>query len=573
MYGPLSFDRGKGSITGLERVVTGNSASDKTASDAPILAAPLWALVHEDWVAHGRDWTLPGFRAVAVCRFGQWRMSIRSKLLRAPLSVIYRMLYRRVRNRYGIELPYTVELGRRVVIEHQSGIVIHGYSRIGDECIIRQGVTLGNRRPDEPHAAPMLLKRVNVGAGAKIIGQVTIGDGAQIGANAVVLDDVPAGALAVGVPAKIVERSTKEATSGGQVGDVAGSSSDQLSDEDLKSVGVVVIGRNEGERLYRCLAAVKSTGCPVIYVDSGSTDGSLTRAQSLGAEVFELDASQPFTAARGRNAGWRRLLELHPNLEFIQFIDGDCELAEGWLPAAVRFAKQHPEVALVCGRRREIDPARNIYHLWTDMEWDTPVGEAAHCGGDALVRAAALVPSGGYREDLIAGEEPELCVRLRTAGWKVWRIDHEMTRHDIALQSFGQWWKRSVRSGHAYAEGAASHGAPPERHWVRESRSIWIWGAAVPLAALIFAWPTDGVSILLAAIAYLALFAKILLSRAACRMEPVATAAPFATWCLVMKWPQAVGQAMYWFHRWRGSPAQIIEYNRTSATKPAVNSN
>ena len=174
------------------------------------MAAPLWALVHEDWVAHGRDWTLPGFRAVAVCRFGQWRMGVRSKILRAPFSFLYRMLYRHVRNLYGIELPYTVSLGRRVVFEHQSGIVIHGYSRIGDECVIRQGVTLGNRRPDEPHAAPILLNRVNVGAGAKIIGQLTIGDGAQIGANAVVLEDVPAGAMAVGVPAKIVERAIGE---------------------------------------------------------------------------------------------------------------------------------------------------------------------------------------------------------------------------------------------------------------------------------------------------------------------------------------------------------------------------
>jgi serine acetyltransferase/GT2 family glycosyltransferase len=557
----------------LERVVTGNSASDKSAFHTPSLPAPLWALVHEDWIAHGRDWTLPGFRAVAVCRFGQWRMRIRSKYLRAPFSVLYRMLYRHIRNFYGIELPYTVELGRRVVIEHQSGIIVHGSCRIGDECVLRQGVTLGNRRPEESYAAPILLNRVDVGAGAKILGQVTIGNDAQIGANAVVLDNVPAGGLAVGVPAKIIERPTNNAPSNDQGREAVSSSPDQISDADaIKSVGIVVIGRNQGERLQPCLASVMNSGRPAVYVDSGSTDGSPARARAMGAETLELDRSQPFTAARGRNAGWRRLLELHPNLEFIQFIDGDCELVAGWLPAAARFAQQHPEVAVVFGRRREIDPARNIYHLWTDMEWDTPIGEAAHCGGDALVRATALVPTGGYREDLIAGEEPELCVRLRTAGWKVWRIDHDMTHHDIALHSFAQWWKRSVRSGHAYAEGAALHGAPPERHWVRETRSIWFWGAAVPLAALIFAWPTYGKSILCAAIAYLALFAKILLSRAASRMEPVASAVPFAAWCVAMKWPQAVGQAMYWFARWRGSPPQIIEYNTSSATKPAVNS-
>jgi GT2 family glycosyltransferase len=305
----------------------------------------------------------------------------------------------------------------------------------------------------------------------------------------------------------------------------------------------------------------------VVYVDSGSTDGSVARARSHGAEAIELDRSQPFTAARGRNAGWRRLLEVRPELEFVQFIDGDCELADGWLATAVRFAKQHADVAVVCGRRREIDPARNIYHLWTDMEWDTPVGEAAYCGGDALIRTGALTSSGGFKEDLIAGEEPELCVRLRSAGWKIWRIDHEMTRHDIDLQSFGHWWKRSVRSGHAYAEGAALHGTGSERHWVRESRSIWIWGAVVPIATLLFAWSTHGLSILLAVVAYLALFTKILLGRAGSRMEPVASAAPYAAWCVAMKWPQAVGQAMYWYGRWRGSPTTIIEYNISPAPK------
>jgi serine O-acetyltransferase len=169
----------------------------------------LWALVREDYAAHGRDWTKPGFRAVAVHRFGNWRMSIRNKLLRAPLSVAYRMMFRRVRNVYGIELPYTVKLGRRVIFEHQSGIVIHGHSEIGDECILRQGVTLGNKTLDRPYDAPVLGKRVNVGAGAKILGAVKIGDDATIGANAVVVRDVPAGAIAVGIPAQIVLGSKK----------------------------------------------------------------------------------------------------------------------------------------------------------------------------------------------------------------------------------------------------------------------------------------------------------------------------------------------------------------------------
>jgi len=169
----------------------------------PGLAPGLFAQIREDWIAHGKDWTLPGFRAVAIQRFGVWRMRVRPKLLRAPISIIYRMKYRWIRNIYGIELPYSVELGRRVIFEHQHGIVIHGHAKIGDDCIIRQGVTLGNRSLDKPMEAPTLGKNVNVGAGAKLLGGITIGDNAVIGANAVVLTDVPAGALAVGVPAVI----------------------------------------------------------------------------------------------------------------------------------------------------------------------------------------------------------------------------------------------------------------------------------------------------------------------------------------------------------------------------------
>ena len=164
----------------------------------------LWEQIKEDWIAHGKDWTKPGFRAVAIHRFGVWRMKVEPKLLRAPLSMLYRALYRKVRNTYGIDLPYTTDLGRRVVIEHQGAIIIHGYCSIGDDCIIRQGVTLGNRYLDRPLEAPQLGARVNVGAGAKILGKVVLGDDVNIGANAVVLSDVPAGQTAVGIPAKIL---------------------------------------------------------------------------------------------------------------------------------------------------------------------------------------------------------------------------------------------------------------------------------------------------------------------------------------------------------------------------------
>jgi len=160
--------------------------------------------IKSDWIAHGRSAYKPGFRVMFVYRFGNWRMKIRPKVLRAPFSFLYRFMERRVRFKYGIELPYTVQLGERIVFEHQHGIVIHGNSVIGDDCVIRQGVTLGNRYLDKPLEAPVIGSKVNIGAGAKILGAVKIGDNVMIGANAVVLRDVLAGKTIVGNPAKVI---------------------------------------------------------------------------------------------------------------------------------------------------------------------------------------------------------------------------------------------------------------------------------------------------------------------------------------------------------------------------------
>jgi serine acetyltransferase len=174
----------------------------------------LIAQIADDWRTNGRDWTRPGFQALAVHRFGNWRMRIEPRIVRAPFSLLYRALFDGVRNFYGIELPYTAKVGKSVIIEHQGGIVIHGGADIGDGCVLRQGVTVGNRTLDRPFDAPRLGARVNVGAGAKILGSVAIGDDAQIGANAVVLTDVPAGSLAAGVPALVVRR-TRTSVDGG----------------------------------------------------------------------------------------------------------------------------------------------------------------------------------------------------------------------------------------------------------------------------------------------------------------------------------------------------------------------
>ena len=248
--------------------------------------------------------------------------------------------------------------------------------------------------------------------------------------------------------------------------------------------GVVVIGRNEGERLRRCLMSLPRAGA-IVYVDSGSTDGSVQLARHLGADVIELDMRVPFTAARARNAGFRRLREISPDIEYVQFVDGDCELIDGWLEDAISFLNAHADVGAVCGRRRERYPERSIYNWLCDREWDGPVGDVRDCGGDVMMRADALEAVGGYRDDLIAGEEPELCVRLRAADWRIWRLDRQMTLHDAAMTRFGQWWRRALRGGYAFAQGAYLHGSIARTLLLWESRRAWLWGIWLPLACLL----------------------------------------------------------------------------------------
>jgi glycosyltransferase involved in cell wall biosynthesis len=248
--------------------------------------------------------------------------------------------------------------------------------------------------------------------------------------------------------------------------------------------GAVAIGRNEGERLIRCLHSL-SKSARIVYVDSGSTDNSVSNAANLGADVVKLDTHIPFTAARARNAGFKRLLKLMPEVKYVQFIDGDCELTAGWCDAAVSFLEASHDVAAVCGVLREREPDRSVYNWLCEQEWNGPVGEIPACAGNVMHRAASLISVGGYREDVIAGEEDELCFRLRTANWQVWRLDREMAIHDAAMTRFSQWWRRSMRAGYAFAQGAALHGSSPERHFVKQRRRALLWGVLIPIAGLV----------------------------------------------------------------------------------------
>ncbi|GAB4327338.1 MAG: hypothetical protein OHK0047_13160 [Leptolyngbyaceae cyanobacterium] len=332
----------------------------------------------------------------------------------------------------------------------------------------------------------------------------------------------------------------------------------------MSKLGIVAIGRNEGDRLQQCLQSVVGRAAQVLYVDSGSTDGSVELARSLGVNVVELDLSIPFTAARARNAGLTRLLEIAPDLDYVQFVDGDCEVVEGWLEQAQKVLNTQPDVVVVCGRRRERYPEASIYNRLCDLEWNTPIGEAKACGGDAMMRISALQSVGGYNPHLIAGEEPELCVRLRQNGGKILRIDAEMTLHDAQMTRFGQWWKRSVRAGYAYAEGAWLHGAPPECHWVKESRSIRLWGLIIPVLLLTTAIPTHGFSLLLLA-------GYPLMAYRAYRFAHRSGQTRIEAWlfglaCALAKFPQAQGQARFYWGKLFRRPSRLIEYN-TSTSK------
>lgn len=317
-------------------------------------------------------------------------------------------------------------------------------------------------------------------------------------------------------------------------------------------LGAVLIGRNEGARLVRCLASVQGAADRVVYVDSGSTDDSVAAAKAAGAEVVMLDTAQPFTAARARNAGLD-LLRQGALPDYVQFVDGDCELQPGWIATALAFLETHPKAAVACGRRRERFPEASVYNRLCDREWDTPLGLTKACGGDALMRRTALDEVGGYNPTLIAGEEPELCIRLRAKGWEVWRLDHEMTLHDAAMIRFSQWWKRARRGGHAYAEGVALHGARPERHSVAGLRRAVVWGLVLPLVTaggvlvtpwsllLVLAWPAQ-------------------VARLAAREQFSRLGWERAFFLTLGKFPEAFGVLEYIWRRLMKRPSGLIEY-------------
>lgn len=327
----------------------------------------------------------------------------------------------------------------------------------------------------------------------------------------------------------------------------------------MKQVGIVVIGRNEGERLKRCLGSIPENVGQIVYVDSGSSDGSVEYARSIGVDVVDLDMRIPFSAGRARNEGFRKIISDNPEIQYIQFVDGDCELVEGWIDTSIEYMDRHQDCAIVFGRRKERYPQASIYNRLCDMEWDGPIGDAKSCGGDFFARKDPLLDVDGFNPTVVAGEEPELCFRLRKLQWRIYRLDHLMTLHDAAIKKFSQWWKRMVRSGHAYAQGFMLHGLGDEKYCFRDSMRIWIWGVLLPFCGVLFSVLIH-FSFLLIFVLYPVQIVRIT-RHINKQTDQWHHSLLYAVFTIIGKLPQTVGQLLFLKRKILGNRYSIIEYN------------
>ncbi|MFN0244248.1 MAG: glycosyltransferase [Planctomycetota bacterium] len=327
------------------------------------------------------------------------------------------------------------------------------------------------------------------------------------------------------------------------------------------TVAVVVIGRNEGARLARCLDSIGAARFPanlmeIVYVDSASTDDSCALARARGARVISVTPSRP-SAACGRNAGWRAT-----DAEYVLFLDGDTILHPDFLAHALD-AMRDRRCAIVWGHRREIAPESSIYNRVLDLDWIYPPGPSEFCGGDALMRRAVLAEVGGFDAELIAGEEPELCHRIRQRGYFIDHVDHPMTGHDLALQRFGQYWKRAVRAGHAYAEVSERFRGSAMPLWEREVRRNRIHAHVLAGALVVGIGASLAARTPLFAIASAAFLAALVLrtaTKVGWKDARWSTRVLYALHSHLQQIPIYVGQLRYAASKRRGERQALIEY-------------
>ena len=328
----------------------------------------------------------------------------------------------------------------------------------------------------------------------------------------------------------------------------------------MDSVGIVIIGRNEGDRLKACLESLHGLKVSIAYVDSGSIDGSVALAKQYTQHIVELDSHKPFSAARARNEGSVKLIELHPRIKYIQFIDGDCTLSPDWIKAAAHALDANPRLAAVTGHLLEKNPDHSIYNQLCAMEWKSPVGKITHFGafgGISMIRGSVLQEVGGFNPTVIAGEEPELAVRMSGAGYNIEKIDHQMAVHDANITHFSQWWKRAVREGHSIGHRIRIGGNGSVKENVKEQKSVWFWGLILPLIILVALIPTKGWSLLLLA-GYIVLAYRIV-KYSLNQGDSLKEALIYARFIVLGKFANVVGLLKFYLHR-KDQHFKIIEY-------------
>ncbi len=313
--------------------------------------------------------------------------------------------------------------------------------------------------------------------------------------------------------------------------------------------------------MKRCLQSVLSQIDRIVYVDSGSSDGSVEYVESIGVDVVRLDMRIPFSAGRARNEGFQLLNKKNNKLKYIQFIDGDCEICEGWLSFAYTYLESNESCAVVSGRRKERFPEDSIYNTLCDIEWNTPIGEAKACGGDFMIRKDAFQQVDGFNPEVLASEEPEMCYRLRKKSWSIYRLHHPMTLHDAAMLRFSQWWKRYVRMGHScgHMVSLSLSAYDGKSYFVKLYTSVWFWALIFPFFVLIMALSVN-INILLLTIAYLVQFIRISLHMYK-QIGDAKIAIIYSFFNIIGKWPQLQGQLLFLKRRLFGQAYTIVEYS------------
>lgn len=250
-----------------------------------------------------------------------------------------------------------------------------------------------------------------------------------------------------------------------------------MSEDQYPDIAVVIIGINVERYISGCITSVLESKYPadklnIVFVDGGSGDRSVELAKGFdGVRVIELKDPSP-TPGKGRNAGFRAVQS-----PFIQFMDADTTLHPLWFEKALPYFKDR--VAAVCGYRKEKYPEKNFYHTIGNIEWRYEEGPCRYFGGEALILRDILEQCGGYDENLVAGEDPDLSYRIRRDGRVIYRIKEDMTTHDLNMTKFRQYIKRAFRTGHAYAEIGLRYSGNKEKMWLRELFRICV-GVCTP---------------------------------------------------------------------------------------------